>query len=324
VAAMVTTACTPSAPEEPELQRRMRRSMLEQIAVNAGEVVMADRPVPVPLVNSPCTVPVVQGIEGYKQVGWVGPHFFIVKSPSNPNGFALNGLPGGRARFTARFRSPRSEADARDLFRGEDGEHERILFCDVSATLDAVADSGVTRLAVWPSTAIRASIRLEHEYELTVDARDWASAQEITTSVVVDDADARLLQQELREGLGISIRFDMYGHWRRTGCLQVVRLSGIGITGLRDGETGAVPLADIKRAIRTVQAQSTDVSIDGECGEYFLANPISARDNGRSLSCRRGGDSLECRYEGEFQVTPAVFTTDTRVVQHDPRESGWR
>jgi hypothetical protein len=260
----------------------------------------------------------VRGIGQYADVGWVGPHFFIVKSQTNPDGYRLSRLPDGRARFTARFRSPRSELDARDLFRGEDREHEPILFCDVPATLDALEPSGVKRLAVWPSNAIRASLRLAHDYEMTVDLRDWLSTQEVTTSVVVTEADARLLQQDLSGIVGTSIQFDVYGRWRRTGCVQDVKLSGIDIVGLRDGETGGVPLADIKRAIRTVQAKSTDVTIQGECGEYFLADPISARDIGHSLSCRRRGDSLECRYEGEFRDLQAVYSTDTSIVHHDP------
>jgi hypothetical protein len=126
---------------EPWLSRELRRRQLVEISVQPGEVVMADRPATVRLVNSPCAVPVVQGTGRYSDVVWVAPEFFAVRTEEFPDRYKLTALPSGQMRFTAVFRSPRSEDEARGLFRGDPREHERILFCDVPATLAALHES---------------------------------------------------------------------------------------------------------------------------------------------------------------------------------------
>jgi hypothetical protein len=284
---------------------------------------MANQPAPVPLVDSPCTVPILQGIERYADVGWVAPEFLVVRTQANPNGYELTPLPSGQVRFTARFRSPRSEGEARELFRGDPRVHERVLFCNVPGTLTALGESrgdperppgpGITRLAVWPTNGIGASMQLRGKRELTVDLTNWQVLQEVIVSAVLDRQDVSLLRQNLQSGLGQSIQFDVYGFWRRSGCLQSIRLFGISISGLRDGETGAVPLAEIKTAVRQSLASSTKVDVDGECGPYAVIAPGIQGDAGRFLSCRRGSDSLVCRYEGEFQSLPAIYTAYSAV-----------
>lgn len=303
---------------EPYLQRELRRRQLVVISVQPGEVVMADRQAPVRLVNSPCTVPVLQGTGRYSDVGWVAPEFFAVKSEEHPDGYELAALPSDKMRLTAVFRSPRSEDEARGLFRGDPRVHERILFCDVPATLAALHESdgnperppgpGITRLAVWPTNGISASMQLRARRELTMDLSDWQAKQEVVVSAVLDRQDAAVLQQNLRSNLGQPIQFDVSSFWRRTGCLQSVRLFGITVSGLRNGETGAVPLAAIKTAVTKAVAGSTKVDVDGECGAYAVIAPVTQLDEGRSLSCRRTGDNLICRYEGDFQDTPAIYT----------------
>lgn len=298
-------------------------TQLAVIPVQPGEVVMADRQAPVRLVDSPCTVPVLQGVERYADVAWVAPEFFAVRTQINPDGYELTTLPSGLKRFTARFRSPRSEYEARELFRGDRREHERILFCNVPATLEALREiqrdperapgPGIARLAVWPTNGIRASMQLTGKREMTVDLSNWQVSQELIVSAILDRRDASLLEQKLQSGLGQPIQFDVFTAWRRSGCVQSIRLLGVTMSGLRDGETGAVPLAEIKRAVRQTVAGSTKVDVDGECGAYNVGAPITQEDTGRTLSCRRTSDSLICRYEGEFQNLPAVYTTYSAV-----------
>jgi hypothetical protein len=261
----------------------------------------------------------VQGTGRYSDVAWVAPEFFAVRTEEYPKLYKLTALPSGQTRFTAIFRSPRSEDEARGLSRDDPREHERILFCDVPATLAALHESdrdperppvpGITRLAVWPTNGISASMQLRARRELTVDLTNWQAAQEVVVSAVLDRQDASLLQQNLDGNLGQPIQFDVSSFWRRTGCLQSIRLFGIGIGGLGDRETGAVPLAEIKTAVTKLVANSTKVEVDGECGPYAVTAPVSQLDQGRSLSCRRTGDNLICRYEGDFRDTPAIYTT---------------
>jgi hypothetical protein len=259
---------------------------------------------------------VAEGIERYADVGWVGPEFFAIKSPASPHGYELTPLSDGRARFTARFRSPRSEGEALELFRGEERGAEPVLFCNIPATLKKLQRTGIKRLAVWPTNGISASMSLHSDHELTLDLRDWQSAQEVTVSFVLDRSDTDLLQKELRGPIGAWIDFHVYNQWRRSGCIQQVDLYGIDAIGLRDGETGAVPLAEIKRAVRQVLAASTKVDITGACGPYSIAVPATPQDNGLFISCRRTGNSLECRYEGEFQTLPAVYSIRAKIGEH--------
>jgi hypothetical protein len=308
-----------SKDSEPDMARELRSRQLAVIPVQPGEVVMADRQAPVRLVNSPCTVPVLQGAGRYPDVGWVGPEFFAVRSEEYPDGYKLTALASGQMRFTAVLRSPRSEDEARGLFRGDPRVHERILFCDVPATLAALHEldqdperppgPGIRRLAVWPTNGISAFMQLRGRRELTVDLSKWQATQEVVVSAVLDQEDASFLQRNLQSNLGQPIQFDVSSFWRRTGCLQSIRLFGISISGLGDGETGAVPLAEIKTAVKKTVAQSTKVDVDGECGAYAVTAPVTQLDAGRSLICRRGGDNLICRYEGDFRDTPAVYTT---------------
>jgi hypothetical protein len=148
----------------------------------------------------------------------------------------------------------------------------------------------------------------EPRYKLTIDFRDWPSKQDLVVSTVFEESDVSLLRIELRSPLGVPVQFDVYSQWRRSGCMQSIDLTDIDVTGLRDGETGAVPLSELKRAILTRLAKDTNVEVTGECGRYSLIAPPTSEDNGRFLSCARNGSSLHCRYEGEFRVTPGVYT----------------
>jgi hypothetical protein len=152
-------------------------------------------------------------------------------------------------------------------------------------------------------------MQLRARRELTLDLSSWKAAHEVVVSAVLDRGDASVLQQNIDSNFGQRIQFDVSSFWRRTGCLQSIRLFGINIAGLGDGETGAVPLAEIKTAVTKLVASSTKVEVDGECGPYAVTAPVTQLDTGRSLSCRRTGDNLICRYEGDFRDTPAIYTT---------------
>jgi hypothetical protein len=148
---------------------------------------------------------------------------------------------------------------------------------------------------------IDASIKLNREYELTLDLHNWWPGQEVTVGAVLEPSDAELLLEELRGPIGASVQFDLTGYWRRSGCIQAIGLFGIDVAGVGDGETGAVSLAELKQAIRTLKAGSTNVDVTGECGAFSLLSPVMPADRERYISCRRIRKSLECRYEGEVQ-----------------------
>jgi hypothetical protein len=181
--------------------------------------------------------------------------------------------------------------------------------------LAQVEPLGITRLAAWPVDSIRARIRLNGDpRDLVVDAGPgWSTSREVEVSIDLSGEEAATLRRNLASSFGVQVDFFVSSRWRKTGCLQVVDLNGIDISGLDDGASGAVALSTIKRAVRGLVSRDTKVAIEGECGDAMVGLPPTPQDDQVMLQCERRGSAMHCRYEGRFSDWPTTFATHVSI-----------
>jgi hypothetical protein len=318
VAACATLAACESTPGADERHPRgTLQTELLVLPVADGEVVMANRQAPVDI-ESPCIVPVIQGIGRYADVGWVSPRFFAVSSPNAPHGYQLDELPSGRARLSAHFRVPRSEAEAVAFHSHRERGGSPVLFCEISGTLQRLNGTAVKRLASWPFASVSAQIRFGgQKRELALDiSPDWTAGGEVIASIDLSADDRRRLERDLQSEFGAQVDFIVSTQWRRTGCFQRIDLGGIvpiEAFGLKDGQRGAVSLGVMRLAVRKLVGQSTNVSVDGECGEDSIVLPPPGPNAEKSVLCDRSGKSLNCTFEGQFSDAGLNFQTSESI-----------
>ncbi len=282
---------------------------------------MADRPVGVSLLEPTCIVPIIQGIGRYQDVGWVAPHFFVVRPRPDAAGYRFEPLPKGRERFVARFRAPRSEAEAMALNGADDiSPDAEGLFCNVAATLRQVREStSVKRLAVFPVNKVQARMLVNGDQRMMAVqlGDDWATARDVTVSIDLSGEEAEDVRDRLESMIGYQIDFLVSHRWRKTACVQTVNLSevpAIDAYGLRDGASGAVALSSVKAAVRGLVSRDTRVNIEGECGDAMLGTALRPGDEKQTLSCKRTGNYLTCLYEGGFSDHPTTFLTHADIA----------
>jgi len=318
--ALVAAACSSMGTEADNSARRgidrVGQTELIDLPMAPGEVVMADRPAPVDI-HAPCLTPVIQGIGRYADVGFVTPRFFAVAPDQEHSAFDFMSMGSGHSRFTARFRVPKSEGEAFRFWGDRERGAERVLFCDVQGTLRSLADSGINRLAVWPIDSVAATIQLNGNRPMVLNlGPDWNKGGMIEASIDLSEDERALREQFLRSSLGTQVTFNVSSKWRRTRCAQTITLGGvpaIDAFGLKDGQRGAVSLEMLKFAVMKVVSRSTDVAIDGECGDQFIGLPAKPADKLTSVDCERLGTSLMCRFEGNFLQQAFVFTTFAKL-----------
>jgi len=315
---VVTSACNSgTSTQSDDVQRE-----LLTLEVAPGEVVMADRPAPVDT-ESPCSVPVFQGIGRFADVGWVAPRFFQAAITTGGPGYEIKTLRSDRSRFKVRFRVPRSEREAIALYgaREWDSQNSNNLFCNVAGTLKRLSGSGIRRLASWPVASVKAFLNLEGKRrELALDlSPNWAAGGDLLATVELSNSERARLEQELKSSFGASVFFDVSTRWRRTGCLQLIQLNdnnAIEAFGLHDGERGAVSLGLLRLAVSKLASQETNVSITGDCGSQSVLLPPGASGGETNASCIRSGYSLDCRLEGQFSEMAFIYSTETNIGEH--------
>lgn len=313
---VVTSACNSGTGNQSD---RVQTELLT-LEVAAGEVVMADRPAPVDI-DSPCSVPVFQGIGRYADVGWVAPRFFQVPMTTGGPGYVFETLRSDRSRFKVRFRVPRSEREAIAFHGGREQAGENRLYCNVAGTLKRLAGSQIRRLASWPVASVKAFLNLEgNRREIALDlSTNWASGGDLVASVELSNSERARVEQELRSSFGTSVFFDVSTKWRRTGCIQLIQLdddNAIESFGLQDGERGAVSLGLLRLAVSKLASQKTSVSITGDCGSQSVLLPPGAAGGETNASCSRSGYSLDCRFEGEFSDMAFTYSTEANIGEH--------
>jgi hypothetical protein len=290
----------------------------EEILVAPGEVVVEKRQVPLHI-NIHCNAVLVQGFGQYRDVAWAVPPFFLARAVGDEKGYGFTRLGPDRYRIALLFRVWRSPDDSPYLSPADQSTEQR-RFCDLATARPALRAEGFTRTALMPIQALTAQLDIRGKprplhLELTPA---WNKADGFTATAELTEREFKDISSDITGGIGASVTFDAATKGRRTGCTQLLELDGhdtIADRRLRDGETAAVKLRQVKLALR----RSFNTVVEGSCGQEFIASPNSPADDTTMFACSRSGPRIACRFDGNFSIEDMVVTSNVIIRDRSNR-----